>query len=76
MLQPSCIGSSCILSVKGSIGLGLKKIIISGTDDLKKQLNKTIWGAKLGGSLWIQDQPGLQSKSQEILGYTVRPHLK
>lgn len=52
-----------------------QKIILNGTDDLK-QLNKTIWGTKLEGTLCIQDQHGLQSKFQAILGYIVRPYLK
>ena len=34
------------------------------------------WEAEVGGSLWIQGQPGLQGELQASLGYTMKPCLK
>jgi hypothetical protein len=35
--------------------------------------NPSTWEAEAGGSLWIQDQPVLQSKFQDSQSYTEIP---
>lgn len=37
--------------------------------------NPSTWEAEVGGSLWAQGKPGLESEFQDIQGYTEKPCL-
>lgn len=73
---PLCSSLVSVLWTKGIPLLNCKHFGKSGQLGLGVQVrafHTSAWEAEVGGSLWVQGQPGQQSKFQTGQGYIARP---